>query len=205
MTAIGSTALAKPLSDEAQLLADAKAKGLYGTWCWDCRAPALAADYLTAITQAEAAGWRMIRGVHRCPDCAAADDRAQARHRQERPWEYKERLGPMTTIGATALAKAANNGLGALDSNEIRWALAELDAQYKGLPSGWGLSAFDAAIRCDAHGWVASYCGPNARPNELCDGRYPFHSAEAALCALAKVIRGWRKDAEAEIAAEAAQ
>jgi hypothetical protein len=56
----------------------------YGTWCWDCRTPALAEDYVTAIEEAKAAGWRLIRGVWRCEPCAEADDRTEAQRRQGR-------------------------------------------------------------------------------------------------------------------------
>ena len=48
--------------------------GPSGTWGWDCRAPALAETYVAAIERAESEGWRLIRGVHRCPACATADD-----------------------------------------------------------------------------------------------------------------------------------
>jgi hypothetical protein len=37
----------------------------------DCHKPALAADFVTAIAIAIRAGWRRIRGVWRCPECAA--------------------------------------------------------------------------------------------------------------------------------------
>jgi hypothetical protein len=53
----------------------------YGTWCFDCHKPALAADFVTAIAIAIRAGWRLIRGVWRCPECAACRrnrDRGQA-------------------------------------------------------------------------------------------------------------------------------
>lgn len=56
-------------------------EGRYGFWCFDCDAPALAADYREACAAAEAAGWRIIRGVNRCPSCAAADDRRTAAER----------------------------------------------------------------------------------------------------------------------------
>jgi hypothetical protein len=46
----------------------------YGTWCFDCHKPALAADFVTAIAIAIRAGWRRIRDVWRCPECAALDD-----------------------------------------------------------------------------------------------------------------------------------
>jgi len=46
--------------------------------CFDCHKPALAADFVTAIARAIRGGWRRIRGVWRCPECAALDD-AKAR------------------------------------------------------------------------------------------------------------------------------
>lgn len=51
---------------------------LYGLWCFDCQAPMLRPDYSQACRDAERAGWQVIRGVNRCPDCAAADRAAQA-------------------------------------------------------------------------------------------------------------------------------
>ena len=53
--------------------------GLSGFWCFDCRAPMLRLDYSQACRDAEDAGWQVIRGVNRCPECAAADRAAQAR------------------------------------------------------------------------------------------------------------------------------
>jgi hypothetical protein len=42
----------------------------YGTWCFDCHKPALAADFVTAIAIAIRAGWRRIAtsgGVRNAP------------------------------------------------------------------------------------------------------------------------------------------
>jgi hypothetical protein len=50
----------------------------YGFWCFDCEAPMLRPTYADACRAASAAGWRVIRGVNRCPTCAAADDRRVA-------------------------------------------------------------------------------------------------------------------------------
>lgn len=56
----------------------ARANNLFGLWCFDCGEPSLAPTYAEACATAEAAGWRLIRGVNRCPACASADDRKEA-------------------------------------------------------------------------------------------------------------------------------
>lgn len=42
----------------------------YGFWCFDCDAPMLAETYDVACANAFTAGWKLIRGVNRCPVCA---------------------------------------------------------------------------------------------------------------------------------------
>lgn len=44
-----------------------------GFWCWDCRTPLMRATYAGALADADAAGWKVIRGVHRCAACAAPE------------------------------------------------------------------------------------------------------------------------------------
>ena len=56
----------------------ARANNLFGMWCFDCGEPALAPTYAEACVAAEAAGWRMIRGVNRCAACAHADGTKEA-------------------------------------------------------------------------------------------------------------------------------
>lgn len=49
-----------------------------GFRCWDCETSILRPDHLRARRDAEAEGWKVIRGVDRCPGCAAVDDAARA-------------------------------------------------------------------------------------------------------------------------------